>query len=901
MEDEPLSLGTFEPGHALEPYLNTPRSLEACRRHGVAPVELVEIPFDEFRKAFPNDADAAQRRYERIDGARRRVLVNVLKEWDQICLEGWTPEIPMIDSTKETIIKVDPAAHSSMLERQAERFRKIERDQWAQMQRMVKLQMSHAVRELANNEIIKQQEAIGAALDDSKKEMARKRDELFQAQIAKKKKEDEDRAIEVRRLQQIEAEEARAVKERKEKKAFEEKRMREHREMERRRREEYTREVKESIKNDFNQRTDAKVADNARRDRERKMRIDDHKAMLAYEKAKKSKVVQDRMSIAQKHLNDLRTTLADEKRKKIEEEEDEWNKKKKKDEEDRLKRGQANNGALKEKLDRIRKQNEDVIQNKIERTKAQMELKEALFAQEQAKMRNEMERRKNIKMIRQEAFELAARRRKKADDHKRATLLAEVKRKDDRYQAMKEGGETLNQMRHVMAEIMDKTKHTLKDGVHDLSHKGILSPSKVVDKVLEVSANVMFPHLSQKFVVTTVPKMDDEELDQLAGTSSSRAMTAPVGKKNSSLGLTDGDFGVSKKKPASSRRSKREKSTHLPLEVLAPHKVAKDVVVTHKQVVEGTIDPTRTASPPKERGVDRHQSIASTMRQQMQATVQSMGGVTPYRPPAPRSVGGDANSIGEGSSRDGEPEVFTPSVNMGTTEVRLQRPIASTVDGKYSVTGKDVAGLFADDKSYGSGDSPMVFDRDSNLNNTGMRSMGPSVDAVYAEATKKEIKKGPDGREWKATPGEFRREYSKDHPLAGGKGKYSKEKRSGKRPVGAGAALNAVKEGKLKTLEKLTVTIDSSDMRTPNQPVDLRRALENLRKDQNEILLRVLDEERKFEEDRVKAGKMAKDISERNRLELVFAEERRRASERIINLTKEHEAKLKLAVVNMKL
>ena len=61
MEEE-LSLGTFEPLHAQPPYLNTPRSLEACKRHGVAPVELVEISLDEFRRAFPNDIDAAQRK-----------------------------------------------------------------------------------------------------------------------------------------------------------------------------------------------------------------------------------------------------------------------------------------------------------------------------------------------------------------------------------------------------------------------------------------------------------------------------------------------------------------------------------------------------------------------------------------------------------------------------------------------------------------------------------------------------------------------------------------------------------------------------------------------------------------------------------------------------------------------
>ena len=57
-----LSLATFEPHRAYEPYLSTPRSLEACRMNGIAPIELVVLPITEFTKDFPNDPDAAQRR-----------------------------------------------------------------------------------------------------------------------------------------------------------------------------------------------------------------------------------------------------------------------------------------------------------------------------------------------------------------------------------------------------------------------------------------------------------------------------------------------------------------------------------------------------------------------------------------------------------------------------------------------------------------------------------------------------------------------------------------------------------------------------------------------------------------------------------------------------------------------
>ena len=99
------------------------------------------------------------------------------------------------------------------------------------------------------------------------------------------------------------------------------------------------------------------------------------------------------------------------------------------------------------------------------------------------------------------------------------------------------------------------------------------------------------------------------------------------------------------------------------------------------------------------------------------------------------------------------------------------------------------------------------------------------------------------------------------------------------------------------------------------------------------MLLRVLDEERKAEENRVRFMQQAltqthtSQIShssnvitdpeltrttmttathqlislegERRQLELLFAEERRRASERIVNLTKEHEVNLKNAMLSI--
>ena len=64
----------------LQPYLTTPRSLEACRHHGVNPEELVEIPFREFQRAYPDDPEIALRRFERVDTARKIMLESVYQK-----------------------------------------------------------------------------------------------------------------------------------------------------------------------------------------------------------------------------------------------------------------------------------------------------------------------------------------------------------------------------------------------------------------------------------------------------------------------------------------------------------------------------------------------------------------------------------------------------------------------------------------------------------------------------------------------------------------------------------------------------------------------------------------------------------------------------------------------------
>jgi hypothetical protein len=134
---------------------------------------------------------------------------------------------------------------------------------------------------------------------------------------------------------------------------------------------------------------------------------------------------------------------------------------------------------------------------------------------------------------------------------------------------------------------------------------------------------------------------------------------------------------------------------------------------------------------------------------------------------------------------------------------------------------------------------------------------------------------------------QFRREFSADHPLAMGRGKYEDEMKSGKTPA-SGAKIQKSNPS------EILVSFESKE--TSNE-TDTRRELEVLRRKQNEILLRILEDEKRAEEERMGALRGTADKESRNSLELIFAEERKRASERIIKQTKENEFVIKQAIL----
>lgn len=255
---ELLSLANFEADKAYEPYLNTPRSLEACRLNGVNPIELVEIPISEFQKDFPNDPDAVQRRYERIDGARRRILGYVMRDWKQLCASGWKPPQERPQSAKESIVHVSAGAHCTLLELQAQRFRKIETDNWDALNRQLKLELKQAEIEQKNKLITQKHEEIQSSNDNMKRERQLMVETLHKEEMERQKKKQEDEAERIHQLQLMDSEIAKQKKIQDEQNRLREKRARERRELERVQREEYTKQLKNSIISGLENKTEAK-------------------------------------------------------------------------------------------------------------------------------------------------------------------------------------------------------------------------------------------------------------------------------------------------------------------------------------------------------------------------------------------------------------------------------------------------------------------------------------------------------------------------------------------------------------------------------------------------------------------------------------------------------------------
>eukprot|EP01038_Epipyxis_sp_PR26KG_P012120 gene12120-16227_t len=247
---EIFSLATFEPDNCEPPYLNTPRSLEACRLNGVSPKELAVISLESFEEKFPTDLDLAKLKYDRYEAARVRALDAVTKDWKILKEKKWKPVLsrPKSSIGKERILKNIPEeASCTLLELQAQKFRKIEMDQFNELNRMLKLQLKKAEQEIKHKKIVEKHNEISASNDQVKKELKLNREAIEKELIEKQKKLELDAQNELKRLREYDLELTKEKQKREAEKRLNDKLARERREAERVQRQMYTKEMKNKI------------------------------------------------------------------------------------------------------------------------------------------------------------------------------------------------------------------------------------------------------------------------------------------------------------------------------------------------------------------------------------------------------------------------------------------------------------------------------------------------------------------------------------------------------------------------------------------------------------------------------------------------------------------------------
>lgn len=466
---ERLSLETFDPMYAREPFLTTPRSLEACRYHGVNPEELVEIPFREFQRAYPDDPEMALRRFERVDKARKVMLESVYRKWEEICweeehrgeLQTRAARKKAADPPRESVIEVDVDKRLTVLEMQAEKFRKVEKQQWKGLRNKLFVEMKKAIHDQKSKTIIEKHENIGDSVIRKRRELEMERELKLKADL----QEAEEREHEAQKLVRIEQkkalQEAKAKAIRDEQRVRKEKQAQQHRERERLAREEYLNSQKAEKFNNFR----AESIERSRQLQNQERELDNR---MRNERLKKEQ--QDELQKL-RNMNRLRgakeelARQAELKLNKVTKSIEDYESKLSKMNEDKRAKWkhelELNSGKSKEYLDKVKEVNKQITELKITETLSELEKKEELARKVLEENEEQRNRRRAIKDVRQQSFELAAIRRKKALDFRKEKLEESIKTKDERYKAIRDGERALKQMTDSITEVISKTKMEL--------------------------------------------------------------------------------------------------------------------------------------------------------------------------------------------------------------------------------------------------------------------------------------------------------------------------------------------------------------------------------------------------------------------------------------------------------
>jgi hypothetical protein len=959
--------------------------------NGINPVELVTIPYSEFQRDFPNDPDATQRRYERIEGGRKRILAQVTKDWKKLVETGWKPPETKAPPKAETILPVSPNAHCQLLEIQAAKFRKIEQDNWETLNRNLRIQILKADQEVHGQQIIEKQNNIQELNEQQKRERKAALDELERENLRRRQEEEEELQREIKREQIEFADEEKRKHEQRLRQREAEKQFLLKKEEDRVNSQAYTRQTRNAIMNRMESRFNERKKASEIKQQQTGERLNQFFEMRDKELSGRRNAVDQKLQAVKeermKREEELRQEVlasireAERKRQHVEQERERLTQQRKK----------SNDTETVEKMNKIREMTDMQVKMKADRTLHELQYREDLAKQEMEKVREAQERRRRIKTIRREAYEIAKFRADRAEEYRKQRLEQEIRDKEERSAAIRRGFHILEHMRNSMKDIMVKTNLELKDEFHRLRHTGTFSPDRVVKKALEVSNHVLFPSLQHTFGIQDLAKEEAMRQEQnkrffqtsadgddgdasggfsfnLTGNANKDGGGDPLMQTSQSMPLFEGDrtmpraataTGAMAGRPKSGALQREEVST-LPIHLLTRDRLKSTLMDSMRRVEalreqdesmrrsrsrsqsmrpspmgtgrygdddsDGDADggprgPTAIlhlhqvehetnrpdddmafgAGASRGRGAD-HLSLTSSQARQRQGTdlsssVQRQHGtallsssMTIATAPSQQTPSADA-ARGRGRSPN-KRAAQTPKRHVSPTS---RSPSSPTHDDTQLPTIEFTAGKEFHDLQ----EQKELEEREAAAAQRQSRRPKSAATMTSAERKKEALRTDVNKKaKYMAAPkGTFRKEFSLDHPLApNGKGRYSKELRKGLQPLNMDVPKDPKASNVQETLQ-LAEKVEKLTYDAQQKVVDSDDGVKRMQEDMAKKLARVIEEERIAEENRTDALRNIPDGEERSKLEQIFAEERARASERIITATKEHDQAVRRALL----
>jgi len=192
------SLDNFNPFARSEPLLDSPRSLEACKRQGIDPKELVPMSMEDCRKHLGAYTDDLVKIYYEAAEERRKYKLKLVSEERNRLL----PDQQMETEGRARPVSARPVA-ADMEERRVLATRRRQEHEMRQAAEKQRIYQETLARNQAREEQIAQREALRR---QELAETQREREQRRQAEEAKKRKEEKEAEILVKQRKQAQFE-----------------------------------------------------------------------------------------------------------------------------------------------------------------------------------------------------------------------------------------------------------------------------------------------------------------------------------------------------------------------------------------------------------------------------------------------------------------------------------------------------------------------------------------------------------------------------------------------------------------------------------------------------------------------------------------------------------------------